>query len=127
MKSNRVRYFAAAMAGITAVFYFLIAAHVLPVSAVMDGGITMFGLVAGAGFVLGVVLLLFVKRRIVWILGALLMVCTIAMYFAVGPSRTPDYEVWGLVMRAPQALILFALAYLSVNRAPARAKLVPAH
>ena len=51
MKSNKVRYFAAAMAGITAVFYFLIAAHVLPVSEVMDGGITTFGLVAGAGFV----------------------------------------------------------------------------
>lgn len=121
MWADRIRYVAAALAGVTAVIYFLIAAHVLPVVEVMDRGITVFGLVAGGGFVVGVVLLLAVKRRIVWMLGALLMILTVIMYFVVGRDRTPNYEIWGLLLRIPQVLILAGLAYLSlqpVTRAP---------
>jgi hypothetical protein len=66
----------------------------------------VFGLIAGCGFTVLAVSLLVIKRRFVWILGALLQVMAIAMYFKVGPSRTPHYEAWGLGLRAPQALIL---------------------
>jgi hypothetical protein len=127
MLTDRVRYFAAAMAAITAIFYFLIAAHVLQVVENMDGGITIFALVAGCGFLLGTVLLIAWKHRVVWILGALLQVITIAIYFKVGADRTPHFETWGLVMRAPQALIFFSLAYLSLRRMPARVQPAPVH
>ncbi len=116
MLGARVRHAAAALAVITAIFYFLIAAHVLPVVDVMDGGITKFGLVAGAGFCLMAVALLFWKRRFVWIIIGLIQVLVIAMYFQVGRGRTPNYEVWGIVMRIPQVLILFSMAYLSLRK-----------
>ena len=116
MLGASVRHAAAALAVITAIFYFLIAAHVLPVVDVMDGGITKFGLAAGIGFCLIAVALLVWKRRFVWIIVGLLQVFSIAMYFQVGQDRTPNYEVWGIVMRIPQALILFSMAYLSLRK-----------
>lgn len=122
MSNNKVRYFAAAMAAVTAVFYFLIAAHVLPVVDVMDKGITNFGLAAGVGFAVAALLLLVIRRRWLWIGGVLLQTMVIAIYFAVGADRTPNYEVWGPVMRAPQVLIILSLAYLSVAGLPARVK-----
>jgi hypothetical protein len=125
MLTNRVRYFAAAMAGVAAIIYFLIAAHVLQVVDVMDRGITIFGLIAGLGFTVGAVLLLVWKRRALWIVGAILELMVIIIYFKVGDTRTPHFETWGLVLRAPQALILFALAYLSFQKLPARVKPAP--
>lgn len=122
MFSDKVRYFTAAMAGVTAIFYYLIAAHVLPVVDVMDKGITTFGLVAGVGFTVAALLLVFTKRRWIWITGAILQIAVIAIYFKVGADRAPNYEVWGLVMRAPQALIVLSLAYLSTIKMPKRVK-----
>jgi hypothetical protein len=122
MSSDKVRYFAAAMTGINAVFYYLIAAHVLPVVDVMDKGITTFGLVAGAGFTVAALVLVFTKRRWIWITGAILQIVIIAIYFKVGADRTPNYEIWGLVMRAPQALIVLSLAYLATVKMPKRVK-----
>jgi hypothetical protein len=127
MSTDRIRYFAAAMAGVAAIFYFLIAAHVLRVVDLMDQGITTFGLIAGAGFLVAAILLAVWKRRALWIVGAVLEVIVIAIYFKVGASRTPHFETWGLVLRVPQALIFFALAYLSVRPAPARLKPVKAN
>lgn len=128
MTNERTRYFAATMAGVAAVIYFLIGAGVLQVAAEEPGGagLTFFGVAAGLGFALGVALLLTWKRRIVWILGALLQILVISMYFAVAPDRTPAYEVWGLVLRVPQVLILLSLAYLSLSRVPARVRLARA-
>ena len=122
MVADKVRYAAAALAGVTAVIYFLIAARVLHVVEDMGTGITIFGLIAGLGFGLGVVLLLVFKRRAMWTLGALLQIIVIALYFQVGQSRTPHYETWGLVLRIPQVLILGSLAYLSLSRIPGRPK-----
>jgi hypothetical protein len=119
MWANSARYFAAALAAVTAVGYFLIAAHVLPVVENMDNGLTVFGLIAGCGFIFVAVMLLSVKRRIVGILGALLQVFTIVMYFVVGQGRTPQYEIWGLLLRIPQVLILCSLTYLSFSRVAA--------
>jgi ABC-type uncharacterized transport system permease subunit len=119
--ASRARYFAAALALVTAAGYFLIAAHVLPVVDKMDRGLTVFGLIAGCGFVFIAIMVFFVKRRFVWIIGAILMVFTIAMYFVVGRDRTPHYEIWGLLLRIPQVLILGSLTYLAFGRrAPAR-------
>jgi len=120
MTADKLRYFAAAMAAVAAIIYFLIGAGVLQVVDEGGDGMLTFGLVAGLGFALGVILLLAWKRRFIWILGALLQLFVIAMYFAVGPDRTPHYEMWGLMLRVPQVLILGSLAYLSLRRAPAR-------
>jgi len=117
MLNGRVRFGAAALAVITAIFYFLIAAHVLPVVDVMDKGITYFGLAAGIGFCLIAVALFFWRRRFVWIIVGLLQIFAIALYFQVGKTRTPNYEVWGLVMRIPQVLILLSMVYLSMRKA----------
>lgn len=127
MLTGKMRYFAAAMAGVTAVIYFLIAARVLHVVENMGTGTTIFGLMAGLGFTLGVVLLLVLKHPAVWILGAVLQIFVIAMYFKVGPSRTPNYETWGLVLRVPQLLILGSLAYLSLSHFRGEAERVSTH
>lgn len=86
----------------------------------MDKGITNFGLVAGVAFAAAVLLLLVIRRRWFWISGALLQIVVIAIYFAVGADRTPEYEVWGLIMRVPQVLIVLSLAYLSITGIPPR-------
>ena len=126
MLSTRARYAAAALAVITAIFYFLIAGHVLPVVETMDEGITYFGLAAGIGFCLIAVALFFWKRRFVWIVVTLLQVFAIAMYFVVGQDRTPNYEIWGIVMRIPQALILLATGYLAARKPAQRSQSTPA-
>ena len=120
MLADRVRYAAAALAVLTAIAYFLIAGHVLPVAEVMDRGVTVFGLISGVGFCLIAVALLFWKRRFVWITVALLQVFAIAMYFVVGRDRTPHYEIWGMLMRIPQVAIFASTVYLALRATPAR-------
>jgi flagellar biosynthesis protein FliR len=111
-----VRYFAAAMAAVTAAIYFVIGLGVVNVLDDSSGNAqAVFGGIAGLGFLVGVVLLLVSERRLVWLLGAVLQVSVIAMYFNVAPERTPNYEFWGLVLRVPQVLILAALGYLLVK------------
>ncbi len=120
---DKARYLAAAMAGVAAVIYLLIGAGVLQVVDGDQSGMATFGFAAASGFVLGVILLLAWKHPLVWVLGALLQIIVIVMYFAVGPDRTPHYEVWGLALRIPQVLILASLVYLTVvRRTPARGK-----
>lgn len=45
-------------------------------------------------------------------------VLVIAQYFNVAPDRTPSYEVWGIVLRIIQALLLVGLIYLVVRSSP---------
>ncbi len=113
MLTDKVRCFAAAMAGAAAAIYLLIGAGVLQVVDGDQAGMATFGFAAAGGFVLGVVLLLLWKHPLVWVLGALLQIVVIVMYFAVGPDRTPHYEIWGLVLRIPQVLILASLTYIT--------------
>lgn len=122
MVADKVRYVAAALAGITAILYFLIAAHVLPVVEDMDRGVTVFGLIAGVGFCLITIALVLWKRRFVWIAVAVLQVFAIAMYFVVGRDRVPHYEIWGLLIRIPQVLIIGTTAYLALRATPARSR-----
>jgi hypothetical protein len=114
MSLRRASYFAATMAGIAASIYFLIALRVITVLEHAPKDQAVFGAMAGSGYAIGVVLLLASERRVVWVLGALLQVFVIAMYFSVSPDRTPHYEVWGILLRIPQSLILITLVYLSI-------------
>ncbi|MEX1169103.1 MAG: hypothetical protein WEE50_03065 [Chloroflexota bacterium] len=119
-----IRYVAAAASLATAVLYFGIGAGVLVVVDVAASdapGMFEFGASAGAAFVLGALLLLALDHRGLWLVGALLQVGVIVMYIAVGPQRTPSFEVWGLVIKALQVVILVALAWLTV-RPPTRVR-----
>ena len=121
-RRRTIRYLGAAASIVTAMLYFGIGIGVLVVvdEAATDApGLFEFGASAGAAFVIGALLLLTVDRRVLWVLGALLQVGVIVMYFAVGPQRTPSFELWGLLIKVFQVVILGALAYLIV-RPPAR-------
>jgi hypothetical protein len=69
----------------------------------------VFGFSSALAFALGVVLLLALPGRAVWILGALFMVFVIVAYVGVAPRREPSYEIWGISLKIAQALILVAL------------------
>lgn len=115
-----VRYAAAAASAATALLYFGIGFEVVKVVDVVSAAapsMFAFGAPAGAAFVLGAVLLLAFDRRSLWIAGAILQVAVIVMYIAIAPQRTPSYEVWGILIKVLQVVILAGLAYLIV-RAP---------
>lgn len=113
-----IRYSAAVMAAAAAVIYFMIGFNV--VSVIETPSDQVFGIPAGVAYALGAVLLVVMNRRIVWILGALLQVFVISTYFQYASQRTPAYEIWGIVLRVVQALILIALAYLAIRQPAAQ-------
>lgn len=108
-----IRYIAVGLAGLTAVVYLLIGLRVLTVLETPSDQI--FGFFACAGYGLGVFLLLRYDRRAVVILGALFQVFVIYQYFDLAAQRAPAFELWGLLLRIPQAMILIALVYLEVR------------
>lgn len=117
-----IRYAAASLSAATAMLYFGIGLGVLRVvdeTTASAPGMFEFGLVSGAAFVLGGILLFAFDRRSLWLLGAVFQVGVIVMYIAVAPQRTPPVELWGILIKVLQATILVALVYLAV-RPPAR-------
>jgi hydrogenase-4 membrane subunit HyfE len=65
------------------------------------------------------VLVCFVRSRAVWILIAAFDVMVIVVYFAVAGIRQPPYEIWGVLIKVLQLVLLAAVVYLAV-RAPKR-------
>jgi hypothetical protein len=122
-RRQSIRYLAAAASLATALLYFGIAVGVLIVDEPASDapGMFEFGASAGAAFVLGAFLLFALDHRALWFLGALLQVGVIVMYIAVGPQRTPSFEMWGLLIKALQIVILVALVWLTV-RPPTRVR-----
>lgn len=120
-RGETIRYVAAAAAALTALLYFLIGLGVLWVGDANNGqtnDIFAFGAMTGTAFAVTTVLLLRFRSRPLWVLVAALQVVVIAGYFAVSSVRTPPFEVWGLLVKACQLVVLGAVAYLAV-RAPA--------
>jgi hypothetical protein len=114
-RRRRIRYAAAFLAALTALIYFLIGFRVL---IVLDANADqIFGLFAGAAYALGALLLLTVDRGPLWILGAVLQVFVIYTYFNLASQRTPAFEIWGILLRVAQVLLLLALVYLAVRPA----------
>jgi hypothetical protein len=74
-----------------------------------------FGLVAASAFALGSIVLLAVDRRPLWAVGAVGLALVILMYINVAPDRQPHYEVWGILIRVVQVLLLMALGYLAIR------------
>jgi hypothetical protein len=117
-----IRYFAAIVSGAIAIMYFLIGFHGV---SVLDGNADQsFGIFAGIAYMFGVVLLLMFDRRVFWFLGATLQVFVIFTYFNLATLRTPDFEVWGILIRIAQVMILVVLAYLA-TRMPSEQAVVP--
>lgn len=114
---REVRLGAAALATAMAVIYFLIGLGVLKVVDVVDGDTSMlfFGLPAGVVFLVGAVLLVTQDRRVLWAVGLALQVFVVWGYIAVAPSRTPPYEVWGIMLRIIQVPLILALVYLALR------------
>jgi hypothetical protein len=109
-----VRYLTAALAAAAALIYLLIGTQLVSVFEPVSDQ-TAFGLMAGGVYALGAVLLLTIKRRIVWVLGALFQVMVIFMYFNLAPERTPSFEVWGITLRVIQVVLLIGLVYLAAK------------
>jgi hypothetical protein len=117
VQRTTVRYAAAAIAATMAGIYYLIGLGVLHVGQSTDPstGTDMFafGALAGSGFLLGAILLVFFDVRILWVLGAVLQVLVFAMYVSVSSVREPPFELWGIALRLLQVPLFVALAYLA--------------
>jgi peptidoglycan/LPS O-acetylase OafA/YrhL len=119
-RRRTVRLIAAAASAGVAIVYFLIGLGLVEVvdrTAAGSPDLLVFGVSAGLAFGVGALLLLGFDNRLLWALGAILQVGVIVMYVAVAPNRTPPFELWGIVIKVLQAVILVALLYLLI-RAP---------
>lgn len=115
-----VRNFAAAVAAVTALLYALIGVGLLTVvepGTSDEGDMLAFGLPAAGAFLVGALLLILFDSRVLWLLGAILQVIVLVGYVAMAGIRTPQFEVWGIIIKATQLVLLCALAFL-VLRSP---------
>ncbi len=117
-RTESVRYLAVAAAAVTAVLYFLIGLQVLHIgestsaAAADKPDIFAFGAMTGVAFTVTAVLLYLFRSRPLWIAVIVLQVIVLAGYVAISGQRNPPYEIWGLTIKALQAVILVAVAYL---------------
>ena len=126
VRRRRVRYFAAAMAAIASLIYFLIGLRVVSVIQNPEEQVG-FGLAAGAGFAIAALLILSVDQRSLWVAGAVLQALIILMYFTLAVERIPEFELWGILLRIVQVPLLAAITYLAIRpREHARHAKVPA-
>ena len=110
-----IRYFSAAVSAAVAVVYALIALGAIQVvSTVPQSGDWVIPGAAAVAFALLALFLAFTKNRIVPILGAGMSILTIVGYFVVAPHRTPSFEIWGILIKVAQAILVVALGYLAV-------------
>lgn len=117
-----IRYSAATLSGVTALIYFMIGFNVVTVLDGNEG--QFFGIFAGLAYAFGVLLLLRLDRRELWIIGAILQIFVVFTYFNLASQRSPSYEVWGILLRIPQLIILIALVYLA-RQLPTRSAASP--
>jgi hypothetical protein len=100
----------------TALLYFLIGFGMLNIGTSTQGtgnqDLLGFGVASGVVYVIVAALVYLIKRRVVWILTAVLDFLVIIMYFAVASVRQPPYEIWGLLIKALELVLLGALMYL---------------
>lgn len=110
-----VRYVAILASAAAAVLYVLIGLQVVSIGQAASGGtpdLLGFGLAAGAFFGGLAILMLFVQGRLVWIPVAIADLAVIVAYFAMANLRDPQFELWGLAVKAAQLVMLAALGYL---------------
>lgn len=109
------RYVAIAASAVAAALYVLIGFQVVSIGQAASGGtpdLLGFGLAAGAFFTALALLLVFAKGRLVWVPVAIADVVVVLAYFAMANLRDPQFEAWGLSVKAAQLVMFAALAYL---------------
>ena len=114
-RSGALLAFAVAMTALTGVAYLVIGARIVTVLE-NPADQTVFGLIAGGGYLVATVVLAWFPRLWVFLLGVALQTFVIAQYLNLAPQRVPSYEVWGLALRVPQLLLLVALMVLAWRR-----------
>ena len=126
---NRLRYVAAFIAALTAIVYFMIGFNVVSVldEVTLASADQTFGLYAGIAYVLGALLLVAVNRRMIWTLGALLQIFVIFTYFDLASQRSPAFEIWGILLRIAQFILLVMLAYLAIHTPQHKTTLTSQH
>jgi hypothetical protein len=111
-------YLAAGFCLLIAAVYLMIGLTVVTVIQPSDDQ-PVFGFIAAAAFAGSAMILLAVRRRIVWIALAAVQVFIAFTYFDLAAERVPAFEPWGIVLRILQIPLLAALGYLVV-RTPRR-------
>lgn len=112
------RILAAGAAAVVAVQYGLIGFAIPPIGAAASGeapDLLQFGLMAGATFAIASGLLLLTRSRAVPIGVAAWSALVIVAYVAFASLRVPQYELWGLSVKAVQLVVLGAALYLVVR------------
>jgi hypothetical protein len=117
MSIRTLRAVAVAAAAISAALYLLIGFEVLDVGTSKAGNndILSFGLLMGA--VYGVIAAMVALLSSRWLLAAVAVVDALVIvgYFALAGVREPPVELWGLLVKASQAVLLVAIGYLFVR------------
>lgn len=102
-------------AWISAAFYALIGLGVLPIGESANGGdpgLFEFGAMMAAVFVVTALLLMRFRSTILWVAVAVLLFTVLIGYAAFSAYRIPPVEVWGLLVKLDQAILLAATLYL---------------
>lgn len=118
MNRRTLRYAAAGIATAMALIYLLIGFEVVEVVTDQPVGSSIFGFGVGAAllFLVTAAVIVLVDRRVVWAIGAVLQVLIAIMYFAVAPTRDPNFEIWGITLRVLQLGLFGALMYLALHK-----------
>jgi hypothetical protein len=110
-----IRLSAAGLATTIAALYLLIGVKAVAVIDDVEGQ-PAFGLPAAAAFAVAAILLLVVDRRWLWAIGAILQLLIIVTYVAVAGDRSPQFELWGILIRIAQVAFLATLIALALPR-----------
>ena len=105
-------------AWISAVLYALIGLGVLPIGESANGGdpgLFDFGVMMAAVFVVTALLLMLFRSTILWVAVAVLQLAVLIGYAAFSGYRIPPFEIWGLLVKVDQAILLATSLYLIIR------------
>jgi len=115
MDPRALRTVGVVAAAASALLYYLIGFGLLDIGTSTDGppDLLAFGLIVGTTYVvIGLLLALFWGSRWLLALIGLIDAAVILGYFAMASLRDPPFEVWGLLVKALQVILLVAIGIL---------------
>jgi hypothetical protein len=117
--TTRLRSIGAGAAVLAAVVYLFIGLGVLSIGTAASGeapDLVSFGLTMAVVFVVVAAVLLRFRSRTVTFAVAGVQVLVIVGYFAMSSIRNPPVELWGLLIKGLQVVVLVAAALLLARR-----------
>lgn len=108
-----VQWAAIGLAGLSSLFYLLIALNVVSLGEISRAEQRAFGIPAAAVFAGGAIAALLWDRRWLWIVASIGLALIIMMYFRLASERVPPFETWGILIRVVQFPLLASLIYLA--------------